>query len=124
MIFTWDSLLARARVYLDDDHNEQSGWIQKADLMVLAQVEYANLYKRWVRMGLVRPTATNTNFTVDGTGTCTTPLSGVLAIVGVAEDLGNYVRLLQPAQSAIGDEPFWKGSTPFTYKASAWAAHG
>jgi hypothetical protein len=132
MQFQWSDLIARAKVYLDDDHQEQGGWIASDKLMTIAQVEYANLYRRWVRMGLVRPAPTDTTFNVDSTGKWlpivgglpAPPLTGVLAIVGVAEDLGNFVRLLRPAQSLLGPDPFWKGSTPYTYKAQAWAAHG
>lgn len=124
MTFNWSDLIARAKVYCDDDHNATDGWIKKADWLTLANVEYAQLYRKWVRMGLVRPKPTDTNFTVDATGVATSSLSGVLAIVGVGEDLGQYVRVLQPAQGALGDDPFWKGSTPYTSKAQAWAAHG
>lgn len=119
MQFVWQDLIDRARVYVDDDHKETNGWIAPAKWMTLAQVEYANLYRKWVRMGLVRPRPTDTPFT----GAATT-IQGVLAVVGVGEDLGSYVRILNPAQSQGTADPFWMGSTPFTSKATEWAAHG
>lgn len=119
MQFVWQDLINRARVYIADDQQEVSGFIAADKWMTLAQVEYANLYRKWVRMGLVRPKPTDTQFT----GGSTT-INGVLAVVGVGEDLGSYVRILSNAQVPLGADPFWYGSTPFTSKATEWAAHG
>lgn len=118
MTFVWQDLIDRARVYIADDQKAMSGFIAADKWMLLAQVEYANLYRKWVRMGLVRPQPTATTFTTS------TTINGVLAVVGVGEDLGNSVRLLYNAQVPGGADPFWQGSTPFTGKASEWAAHG
>ena len=118
MQFVVQDLIDRARVYLDDDHKEADGWIDPAKWLVLFNVERANLYRKWVRMGLVRP-APKTNTFVG-----TTTLAGVLAVIGVGEDLGSFVRLLTPAQVTRGADPFWPGSTPIGSKAIEWAAHG
>lgn len=119
MQFQWQALIDRARVYVNDDHKDNGGWIAPDKWLTLAQVEYANLYRKWVRMGLVRPAPKDTTFT-----NAATTIQGVLAIVGVAEDLGSYVRLLSDAQPGSGADAFWFGSTPFTSKAVSWQAHG
>ena len=119
MQFVWNDLIDRARVYVNDDHDDNKGWIDPDKWMTLGQVEFAILYRKWVRMGLVRPTPTDTPFS-DGK----TTIQGVLAIVGVGEDLGSYVRLLENAQVPLGPDPFWQGSTPFQSKSVEWAAHG
>lgn len=118
MTFTWQSLIDRARVYIADDQKDQNGFIAADKWMLLAQVEYAVLYRKWVRQGLVRPAPTNTTFTGS------TTLNGVLAVVGVGEDMGSYVRLLYNSQVPMGADPFWPGSTPPTSQAIEWAAHG
>lgn len=116
MQFSWQALIDRARLYVDDDHQDNDGWIDNDDWLVLAQVEYADLYRKWVRMGLVVPAATDTSFTGP-----TKSLSGVLAIVGVAENLGTYKRLLTPATSSLGAYPYWQGETG---SSTSWTATG
>lgn len=119
MTFTWQELIDRARTYLDDDHNDTEGFIKPERWLSLANVEYAQLYRKWVRMGLVAPAPTDTSFS----STHTKALTGVLAIVGVAEDLGDgHHRVLAPAQSSFGQSPFWghTSSSPGCY----WAATG
>lgn len=119
MLFTYQELIDRARTYLDDDHNDTEGWIKPERWLSLANVEYAQLYRKWVRMGLVSPAPTDQTFT----GTHTVNLTNVLAVVGVAEDLGSgSYRLLTPAQSRGGQSPFmgFTSSSPGCY----WEAHG
>src|SRR5690242_11822302 len=119
MQFVISDLIDRARVYVDDDHKETDGWIDPAKWLTFFNVEYAHQYRQWVRGGLVRPMPTDTTFTG---GSVT--VNGALAIVGVGEDMGSYVRLLTNAQTYGGPDPFWFGSTPPTSKADRWAAHG
>lgn len=117
--FIWNDLIDRARVYVGDDHDETQGWIDPAKWLLFGQLEYAHLYRKWVRTGLVRPKPTDTAFV----GTAS--LSAVLAIVGVAEVLSGDVRVLEPAQVSGGADPFWQPSSPPNNgKALRWAAHG
>lgn len=119
MAFIWDDLIDRARTYLDDDHDDTEGFIAPERWLSFANVEYAQLYRKWIRMGLVAPAPTDTTFS----NTHTVALTGVLAIVGVAEDLGNgNVRVLTPAQSQHGQSPFWSYTSgePGSY----WKATG
>lgn len=104
--FTWDELISRAKTYCDDDHNDEKSWISDTRWLELANVEYAFLYKRWVRSGLVTPAAT-TGY-MDG---FSTSFSGVLALIGVAKDYGDFVRLLNKEQPESTIEGFWRGST-------------
>lgn len=119
MQFVISDLIDRARVYVNDDHKEDNGWIADSSWLTFFNVEYAHLYRQWVRGGLVRPKPTDTNFT----GGSTT-VNGVLAVVGVGEDMGSYVRLLRNAQTSRGPDPFWFGSSPMTGKADEYAVHG
>lgn len=121
MQFSWQDIIDRARVYIDDDHKDERGFIAADKMLILANVEYADLRKRWIRQALVRPAPTDTQFV----STNTQLLTGVLAIVGVAEisqPSGTPYRLLTPAQSAWGAQPYW-GSVP-AYKSSTWIAQG
>lgn len=119
MQFLWNDLIDRARVYVDDDHGDQSGWISPAHWLSLANVEYSQLYRRWMRMGLITPATTDTTFT----GGSTT-ITGVLAIVGVAQDMVSYQRILEPRQSRFGRAPFWVGSGQSSSPSSGWMATG
>lgn len=106
MQFVWSDLIARARTYVDDDHEDQpgGGWIKPERWLLLGNVEYAQLRKKWIRTGLVTPTATDTAFTDD-----TASVTGVLCTIGVAEDLGNGdYRVLQDGQPLFGSNAFYR----------------
>lgn len=118
--FVWQDLVDRARLYLDDDDDSVPGWIRPEKWLSLANAEYAHLYKRWARCGLVAPPYLDTRFS-----TPTVVIPRVLAIVGVAVDTGAHMRVLQPAQSAFGRVPFWRSpSEPAQGLATRWAAAG
>lgn len=107
----WLDLIKRARFYVDDDHVEDDGWVPPESWLDLANAEFRQQYRRWVRIGLVKPAHSTTTF--QGS----TSISSVLAVIGVAENLGNGVpkRLLNP-----GDQP-WDDVTGL---AREWYATG
>jgi hypothetical protein len=133
--FTWQELIDRSRTYVDDDHNDTEGWIAAERWLTIANVEYAQLYRRWVRMGLIAPAWVDREFTGP---TLTFPalelsddeepvleLDGeeVLAIIGVAESLGSdRYRPLSAPQSAVGRSPWW--TTSSASPAHSWQATG
>lgn len=119
MQFTWQALIDRARVYIDDDHSDTDGFLAPESWLALGNVEYANLRKKWIRSGLIAPAATNTSFT----GPSTT-LAGVLAVIGVAENLGSGYRLVAPAQPEYGQDPYWQSASAPTPQATSWMASG
>lgn len=100
---TWQELIDRAKTYVDDDHQGDKGWIADERWLQLAQVEYRQLYRRWLRGGLVTPLIT-TNY-MQGESTV---FPNVLALIGVAKDYGDYVRILSRAGSR---DAIWRGST-------------
>lgn len=112
MTFTWESLIERARTYVDDDHKEDQGWISEARWLDIANVEYERLYRQWVRTGLITPAHTLAAFTGS-----TTSLTRVLCIVGAAENLGSNTprRILEH-----GDQQ-WDA---LTGKSEEWSATG
>lgn len=114
MNFTWDELIDRFRVYADDDHKDQNGWLKPAVRMSLIQVEYRQLYRKWLRAGHINVEPTDTQFTGS------VVLSGVLAILGVAEVVGDGFRVLSPA-NRFNRDPF-----QFAIEAPAqtWSAFG
>lgn len=121
MQFQWQALIHRARVYLDDDHNDGRGFVAPADYLTIAAVEYTEQRKRWIRSALVRPATTDTTFS----SSPTTALTGVQAIVGVAEIISpssTPYRLLTPAQSAWGAQPYW--GQVASNRATTWTAAG
>lgn len=119
MVFVWDDLISASRVYVDDDTGDDDGWLSPEQWLRLGNVEYANLRKRWVRMGLISPAAVDTPFV-----NATVLVSGVLCTIGVAQDLGNgRLRVLRGAQAPYGRAPFWSTTNPTNW-ASWWEAHG
>lgn len=122
MTFTWDELIDRARVYLDDDNKNDSTFIKKARMMTLFQVEYAQLYREWIRKGLIAPKWLEQAFTL---GQQSLALDKVLAIVGVAEsiDSGSRYRPVTPSQTDLGRMPGWYGTTDVG-KSATWEGNG
>lgn len=122
MTFTWEEIINRARVYVDDHHREEDGWLTPAQWMTLAQVEYAQLYRRWIRNSLIAPLPTDRSLLVTGVETA---LEGVLAIIGVAEVTGSgssaQYRVLQACQPDYGRMPFRSG---IEGTAVGWEAYG
>jgi hypothetical protein len=101
--FTVEALVNRARVYISDDHNDSEGFISETAWLAIFNAQYADEYRDWVRTALISPAHTDTAFTA-----YTTSVEDILAIVGVAEDLGSgRMRVIKPSQSAIGRAPFW-----------------
>lgn len=115
--FTVDSIVNRARTYIADDHDDNEGFIAPERWVDIFNAEYSTLYPDWVRAGLISPAPEDDTFTSHAH-----TVQGVLAVVGVAEDLGSgNVRVLRPAQSIHGRAPFWG------YRSGApeyWLAHG
>jgi hypothetical protein len=126
MLTTWQDIIDRARTYVSDDHDEDKGWITPERWLTLANVEYGILYKRWVRMGLIRIEPNNNSFAGPGTvipGDTDPEGSGVLCIIGVAEDLGGgRFRLIPPGQSVDGADAFYDELT--TGPAVRWRGYG
>lgn len=118
MTFVWQDLIDRARTYVDDDHKEDNGWLGDARWLDLGNVEYRSLYAKWCRNGLITPGFTQVAMTGNTHG-----LTAALAIIGVAEDLGSNMRVLEPAQQS-DYAAYWRGSTASTGVATSWAARG
>jgi 8-oxo-dGTP pyrophosphatase MutT (NUDIX family) len=118
MEISWADIIDRARTYVDDDHNATKGWIKPERWLVLAQIEYEQLWRRWVRAGLVGPAWTDEEFT----GPTVELEDPVYAILGVAEVLGEgEYRPIEPLQPRDGRAPF---RNSFNSPASGWEARG
>lgn len=119
MQFVVQTLIDRARTYIGDDHNDEPAFITPARWLDLFNVEYRKLYRRWVSGGLVTPPITQQVLTG-----ATSTVTGVLAIVGVAEDLGSAMRVLRAAEVDEGLRPYWRASAEPTSRAESWSARG
>lgn len=112
MQFTWESLIDRARVYVDDDHltTGEQGWIAPASWLTLGNVEYSQQYRKWKRMGLVSPQPIDIPLNASST-----TIPNVLATIGIGEDLGGgRIRVIKPRQpkhgvDAIRNEQYSQG---------------
>lgn len=93
--FTIQSLIDRAKVYADEDHEDDSGWIAPAIWLRLAVTEIAEQHRRWVRAGHVIPAQATASVTGTAIG------FDVLAIVAVYYDDGTTVRLLDYAGPSV-----------------------
>lgn len=117
--FTWAELIDRAKTYADDDHNAQSGWIKDPKWLSIGYAEYLKLRKKWIRLGLISPVATDVTFT-----TATTNITNVAILIGVAEDLGGgHYRMIPSGQAEHGQAPFWSTHLGASH-AAAFEAHG
>ncbi len=118
MILAVQELIDRARVLIDDDHDDQQ-FIEPAQWLSFFNVERAQLHRRWVRTGLVTSAPQDQQFSTN-----TVVVPGVLATVGVAEDLGaGRLRVIQGAQSEYGRAPFWTRQTG-AGRSQRWSATG
>ena len=132
MIFTWRELVDRARTYLDDDHTETQGWVLDAKWLEIAKVEFMQLYRRWIRNGIVRPQPITTAIPL-GQFSVTLPQDsdidagrpGVLAIIAVAENLNSYFRMLRCTANNRGAYAPWVAPEQLqTGKSTGWTASG
>lgn len=115
--FSFDELIDRARVWVDDDHTDNSGWIKRDKWEQFATTAINRRTKQWIRMGLISPTPVDLVFTASSV-----VVGGVIAIIGVAENLGSgRYRVLQPLQSQFGRAPIM--STINTSQALFWRSH-
>lgn len=117
MQFAVSELIRGARVYVDDDHDDEDAWLDDTDWLRLFNVEYAALYPKWVRAGLITPPFVDAPLTATSTA-----ISNVLAIAGVAKlEDGRYCEL-EHVQPRLGRSPFL--DTRVQSQASGWLAHG
>lgn len=117
-LYSLEDIVDRARVYVDDDHNAKS-WIKDPAWVAIVKAEYAQLYKRWLRSGIIVPAISETTFTGD-----TATLTGVLAIIGVAEVVdSNHYRFVDAAQPRVGQDSTWSDLLPDGPSAE-WTAIG
>lgn len=117
--FQWQDLIDRARLAVDDDHGDGDSWIAPARWLEIGFTERQKLYRRALRDGLVDPDPSTAY--LQGARTTVT---GVLAIIGVAQDLGSSVRMLENAASARGRLPYFRGSSAMTGHSTSWAGRG
>jgi len=103
MAYTIQNIIDRARIYVDDNHKATDGWKEPADWLSLAKSEFANMYRKWVRESVLSFLPITGIFTGPSFTFPTTPL----AIMGVAQVIGNQVRLISPAMSEYGRQPYW-----------------
>lgn len=104
---TIQDVIDSARIYVDDNHKVTEGWKTPADWLKIARPEILMTYRKWVREGVISLNYADTNFT--GPQVIFEDDSSIpLAIIGVAENMGNgKFRLLQPSQATYGRAPFW-----------------
>lgn len=117
--FAVRDLINRARTYVDDDHRDQKSWITDERWLDIMNAEYAVLYKRWLRNGLVTPPIEQAYITGD-----TQVIPDVLAIVGVGRDNGSSIEMLTPAQPALGRDPYWRSAGDGSSASTSWIAYG
>jgi hypothetical protein len=104
-------LILEARTLVDDDHDEEEGWVATGRWMTWLNWAMQALAQRMVQFNQVRPPVTETEFT----GPDTT-LTGVLSLLGVLDQDGNALERLETP------EPLW---TPRdTGPARGYSAHG
>ncbi len=124
MLTPGQEILDRIRVYVDDDHADNQGWLSPTAWLRIINAEYITLYKRWVRQSLIAPAYIDVAFTGPSV---TIPDEDdedgvpVFAIVGVVEDTGSGYRPVYPEQSTFGRAPF---RYPTDARASSWSATG
>lgn len=119
MQISGSDIIALAKTFVDDDHEANDGWIAPSTWLRFANWELQSLYRRLVRGGHVHPATIDQSFAGH-----TASVTGVLAIVGVAQDMGSYPRILHPAQDTHGASPFWVGSSQSGGPSQHWKITG
>lgn len=115
MAYFVSNIVAAAKALVNDQHVDNEDWIDVGQWVTWFNWEYLVLYKELVQKSLIVPQFTDQAFTG-----YTTNVNRPLAIVGVAENLGSYMRPLRPAQSVGGHYPFWVASSAPGGKSISW----
>ncbi len=116
-VYLISDLINEARVLIDDDHTEDTGWVKEARWVRWLNWEMRTLAERCLKMGLVRTPVTELDFT--GPATTGAALSGVMEILNVVDPDGNELEAVQPD---AGVAPFWDPVA--TGPARYWMATG
>lgn len=115
--FPASDLILEAKTLVDDDHEDESGWIHDDRWLRWLNWAVTSLSRRSVKMGVIRPPILETTFTGH-----TTTINGAMAIVSVSCDTGGP-RILKPAQSEYGSTPYYPGSGYSVGESTTWAAY-
>ena len=123
MLTPTSDLLARAKAYVDADDVDVGGWLNDSLWYSWMNQENRNLYRTFLRNGLMGPKFVDQTITANGSDSyilATEPL----AIAGVAEMVfgGPYPRPLQPMQVLRGRYP-WGVEGAIVGSATHWAAY-
>ncbi len=118
--FTVQNLVDRAKVYVDDDHTAQTSWLSNPGWLAIANAEYAQLYGKWIRGGLMQPLFTQETFS-EGEYELD---EAAIVVVGVARDNGGSLTMLSQAQAVVGRDAFWRSATEPTGVPMRWSATG
>lgn len=120
MTYTYQELIDRVKIYVDDNSKVSSGWKQPADWLKILLPELVSVYRKFVRQGIISLRHIDVPFIgppiFEFLGPPDTPLP--IAIIGVAQLVGSTYRVLQPASSQLGKAPFWDANV--TTPATTW----
>ncbi len=118
MLHLASDLVNLAKTLIDDDHEDDAGWIADDRWLRFLNWELTELYWRLVRMSVIQPALTVTAFT----GPTTTIQAR--AVLDVGQDMGTHVRPLANNQARSGTHSLWIPSTPTSAQAREWFCTG
>lgn len=124
--FTAQNIVDRARIYVDDNNKVTDGWKRPEDWLAMLKPEIRACYRKWVRENIISyeyvdATFTGPKYAFLHPGPVTT-VSMPLAIIGVAQNMGNCYRVLAPASSQLGRGHIWDNPSGPTSVATTWTA--
>lgn len=120
--YSYLDIINRARIYIDDKLNTpqtQGAW-KTEDWLAVMRPEVIACYKKWLREGLISLEWVDQQFIGPvhlWDDESTTPM----CIVGVAQDMGSYMRPVMPGQAQFGRAP-WYPRTNNYGPATTWTA--
>lgn len=120
--YSYLDIINRARIYIDDKLNTpqtQGAW-KTDDWLALLRPEVIACYKKWLREGLISLEWVDQQFT-GPTFLWDNAETVPMCIIGVAQDMGNYMRPVMPAQAEMGRAP-WYPRTNTYGPATTWTA--
>lgn len=116
--FLASDLILEAKTLVDDDHDSDPNWIDPNRWLTWMNWAVTALARRSVKMSVIRPPILEETFTGH-----TVDIEGAMAIVSVSCDT-NGPRMLKPAQSEYGNEPYYPGSSGYSSgESTTWAAY-
>lgn len=105
--YTYLDIIDRAKIYVDDNNRVTEGWKTKGNWAALLRPEVISCYRKWLRNGLISLSWGDQAFTGPTFVWDDSDLQP-LCIIGVVQNMGNWLRPVPPGQPDLGRASFFQ----------------